>query len=83
VSALNHKGISVLPNDLTEDASDIFLVDADICEPSSVDLMIIVNTAAINFLEFDGDIYDYLDALSDTGIDAREHLKGLHEILLR
>jgi hypothetical protein len=39
----------VLPNDLTEDASDIFLVDADICEPSSVDLMIIVNTAAINF----------------------------------
>lgn len=69
-------------NDLTEDASDIFLIEADIRDTSEVESMIIVNSAAINFLEFDASIYDYLDALSDAKIDVHNHLMQLHEVLL-
>lgn len=62
---------------------DYLLIDPNMDRPESVDKMIFVNTTAINFLEFDASIYDYLDALSEAGIDPYDHLQNIeHQLLL-
>jgi hypothetical protein len=62
--------------------ADLLLIDAPLHDSESVGKMIIVNSAAINFLEFDADIYDYLDALSDTNIDPYEHLENIQQQII-
>lgn len=64
------------------DLANCFLIDAVAENEEAVANMIIVNTTAINFLEFDASIYDYLDALSDANIEPYEHLQGIEEELL-
>ena len=61
---------------------DCLLIDADMDRPESIDKMILVNTTAINFLEFNASIYDYLDALSEAEIDPYEHLQNIEHQLL-
>jgi hypothetical protein len=62
--------------------TNILLVEASVDDDESVNKMIIVNTAAINFLEFNASIYDYLDALSDARVDPYEHLQNIEHQLL-
>jgi len=61
---------------------DYLLIDADMDRPENIDKMILVNTTAINFLEFNASIYDYLDALSEAEIDPYEHLQNIEYQLL-
>jgi hypothetical protein len=66
-----------------ENFNDYFLIDSDAQDAESVKKMIVVNTCAINWLEFDADIMDYLDALSDASIDPYEHLQDVQEQLIQ
>lgn len=62
--------------------NDYFLIDAPAEDAQKINQMIVVNTTAINWLEFNADIYDYLDALSDANIDPCGHLQNIQEQLI-
>jgi hypothetical protein len=62
--------------------NDYFLIDAPAQDAEQINRMIVVNSTAINWLEFDADIFDYFDALSDANIDPYEHLQNIQEQLV-
>lgn len=67
---------------MPKEFNDYFFIDAPVEDSDTVNKMIVVNSCAINFLEFDADIYDYLDALSDADINPYEHLADIQSQIM-